>query len=121
MKKIYPLSWYGLSDTFRFGKYKGKTLLEVFKIAPAYIDWCLREVPTFFMLTETYNKLLEVFPHFKFSEKALCSIKPEKVDTRNTNNLDEYDDDFSITMDWFGYNGPESGFDRYLEENGLDK
>jgi len=121
MRKIYYKTWYGLNDTFTFGKFKGKSLLDVFKDEPGYIDWCLREIDTFFLLTDTYKILREVSPNYKFSDKALQAIKDKKDKSDYIYNIDDYDDDYSITMDWFGYNGPISGFDRYLEENGLDK
>jgi hypothetical protein len=65
--------YYNLSTKFGFGKHKGKTLMEVYKSNPSYIDWCLREINTFRILRDTLNKLIEE-NDYNFSNESLNSI-----------------------------------------------
>ena len=59
-----------LNTTLDFGKYKGKTVKEVFISDPGYIDWALRE-NAFFRVNESIFKYFQIIrPDFKFSEKA---------------------------------------------------
>ena len=37
----------GVKNLFNFGKYKGKTILQVIEENPAYIVWCIRNVNNF--------------------------------------------------------------------------
>ena len=37
----------GVNNTLTFGKYKGKTILQVIKEKPAYIVWCVRNIKNF--------------------------------------------------------------------------
>lgn len=37
----------GVKNLFNFGKYKGKTILQVIDENPAYIVWCIRNVKNF--------------------------------------------------------------------------
>ncbi|MEA2096586.1 MAG: hypothetical protein U9P73_07850 [Candidatus Cloacimonadota bacterium] len=54
------MNCYKLSTIFSFGKYKGKTLKQVYKKNPSYVDWCLRNVDFFTITQSTLNKLQEI-------------------------------------------------------------
>jgi hypothetical protein len=45
--KTKPLLLRGINNVLEFGKHKGKTVAEVFKIDPNYIHWALQNIPTF--------------------------------------------------------------------------
>jgi len=65
---------YELSTVFNFGKHKGKTLQQVFTIAPSYADWCLKEVSYFVISHKTFNLLKELNPKYFFSSEARNAI-----------------------------------------------
>jgi len=69
---MYTDLWqvFELNTTLEFGKYKGKTVKEVFISDPGYIEWAL-SVNAFFRVNESIFKLFQIIrPDFKFSEKA---------------------------------------------------
>jgi len=80
------MKYYDLKTTFGFGKYKDKTLLEVYASDPSYVDWCLREVKGFSILRNTFNKLINE-RNYNFSEKSLNSI----IDNNKKSVIDDQD------------------------------
>ena len=47
----------GIKNILNFGKYKGKTILQVIDEDPAYIVWCIRNVKNF-IIDDNLNKEL---------------------------------------------------------------
>lgn len=64
MKLISP------TTKLNFGKYKGKTLLEIGSVDMPYIEWCLINVKKFAFDDAAYQELKGEFPNFEFSENA---------------------------------------------------
>lgn len=48
----YPAT---ISDTFDFGKHKGKTVEEVIDEEPTYIEWCIDNVTGFELSDKTFE------------------------------------------------------------------
>ncbi len=108
MKNLNQNNLYKPSSYFRFGKYRGKTLEEVFRISPSYIDWCLRNISNFEITQSTFEYLILTNPvsEYKFSDGAHSSIINE---TFETHSMDAFDN----------FEGTEDQFERWLEENGF--
>ena len=54
MKKIKLYNW---ETTLDFGKYKGRSIMEVFDKNPDYVKWCLKNVDWFCITDEIFDKL----------------------------------------------------------------
>lgn len=68
---------YSAATVLHFGKYKSKTVAQIFKEDPTYIDFCLRKVTHFYMTDYTVNYLLKSKPNFRFSQAAMESVLDE--------------------------------------------
>jgi len=67
-KGIYQV--FEIETTLDFGKYKGKTVKEIFVSDPGYIEWALSE-NAFFRVNESIFKYFqEINPDFNFSKNA---------------------------------------------------
>jgi len=67
---------YYLFDELEFGKYAGRSIEEVFKIDPEYIDTCLcGKEENFSILFSDMEKLSKLNPDFIFSDKAINNAK----------------------------------------------
>ncbi len=91
------MEFFDLETEFTSGKYKGKTLEEVFGKDPKFVENALLNDDAFNISDETLVLLTEINPKFTFSEEALDS-REEKFDKWDNANGDEdddyYDDDF---------------------------
>lgn len=56
-KKNKKLNEFSKTSFFDFGKYKGKTLENIFKENPNYIFWCIRNIPSFYVHTANLKEL----------------------------------------------------------------
>ncbi len=56
-----------LSDKFRFGKHKDKTLKEIITISPTYVEWALKNVKDFSITKEGHKLLNEQLSHLSVS------------------------------------------------------
>lgn len=104
----------------RFGKYKGKTLEQVWQMNPGYIDWCISNVDWFFMEKETFESLRKINPRYRFSESSLRLIRPS-LDTEDF--IDEEPQDYEedakvLLMDAYEYDGAVEKFEEWLDNNG---
>ena len=43
------VKYWQLGEILDFGKYKGKSLEEVIKLDPKYIEWCLEKIEDFYL------------------------------------------------------------------------
>jgi hypothetical protein len=69
---------YTLSTILSFGKFKGKTLLEVLEIQPSYIDWCVINLEHFFLPSSAIDAILSLKPSFSFSIEGEKALKLKK-------------------------------------------
>lgn len=54
----------GINDVFTFGKFKGKTILEVLENKPSYIVWCIENIKNFTIDPVLSKELLEQYHDF---------------------------------------------------------
>src|ERR1051326_8208515 len=94
---------YDLSTRFNFGKYEGKTLEDVFRQDPDYVEKCMITVEDFAVDEKTVQKLFENFPNVVLSSEAI-DTNLDKLDA-----MDMEDDEF------FGADGEEE-FDEFSED-----
>lgn len=64
------MKFYTLNTKFTFGKFTGKTLEEVLKIQPDYIDWCLINLDHYCLPEYAIEQIKVLKPNFTISEKA---------------------------------------------------
>jgi len=85
---------YNLNDELRFGKYKGKTILEIIKESPSYIKWCGDNVEGFsFVENEDFRKLLK-----KYLDREQAEIR-EFWEGEDNNSYRSYDNSLSDVLD----------------------
>ena len=78
---------YDLSSRFTFGKYEGRTLEEVFKEDPSYVEKCMLTVEDFTVDERAIQQLFERYPEVEVSDAAI-DANLDKLDA-----LDAEDDD----------------------------
>jgi hypothetical protein len=81
---------YDLNTSFTFGKYEGKTLDEVFKEDPAYVEKCMVAVDDFAIDEKSIQKLFEKYPDNEISDSAV-DANLDKLDA-----MDSSDDEFFV-------------------------
>lgn len=85
---------YSLSSKLDFGEYKGKTLQEVFKQDPDYVEECILENPTFCFNPGSLETLEDLHPEFSFSDEAVEKLE-EKYDIYEDEENNYEDENFS--------------------------
>lgn len=105
------MKFYELNSVFYFGKYQGKTVMEILDLQPSYLDWCAINLDHFLMNENVIDEIKKVKPTFTFSLEGLQKMK-EKLDQWNDEmasyheHQEYYDDrnaDYNQT-DWSNYN-----------------
>lgn len=101
------MKFYTLNTKFTFGKFSGKTLEEVLKIQPGYIDWCLINLDHYCLSKHVIEQIKVLKPGFTISEKAeqILSDKyltwgNEQLDSRVNDSIDYWE---GVTYE--NYNG----------------
>jgi hypothetical protein len=79
---------YDLNTSFTFGKYEGKTLEDVFKTDPTYVEKCMITVDDFAVDEKSIQKLFEKYPDTELSDQAV-DANLDKLDA-----MDSSDDEF---------------------------
>jgi hypothetical protein len=59
---------------FPFGKYKGKTILQVFEEQPSYIVYCIKNIKQFALMATAWNKLYEIDNRLLNSSESVVSL-----------------------------------------------
>jgi len=100
---------YNLDTRFNFGKYEGKTLEDVFKEDPQYIDKCLVGIDDFVIDEKAVQKLFETYPDKELSDEAIDA---------NLDKLDAMDlDDDNILFPEEIYDGFENEEEQGVEDD----
>lgn len=58
-----------------FGKFNGKTILQVAQSEPGYIDWCAKNLEHFYLSDETIANLKRDAPKFRMSIEGSRKMK----------------------------------------------
>jgi len=62
---------YEQESTLNFGKYKGKTINEIYQFEPTYIEWCIEKINGFAIAEKTINFLIKKSMNFSFKEETI--------------------------------------------------
>ena len=68
---------------------KGKTLEQVYKSDPSYVDWCLREIEYFAINWNTFNQLKMIQTKWFLSKNACESIISD-IKMKNYSFIDDF-------------------------------
>lgn len=71
-----------ITALFYFGKYKGKTIEDVFIENPDYLEWTINNIDGFVLTPNAINYLNKLKPEFQFQESTLNKNK-EKYDKQD--------------------------------------
>ena len=101
---------YEIESIFNFGKFKGKTLLDVLSTNPNYVKWCFVNVATFYINNLTINEIRVIIPNFlkKKNEIKLLKTKTLQWDQEcflehpfyEEHDSNVYSDSELYTQDW---------------------
>jgi hypothetical protein len=105
------MKFYELNSVFTFGKYQGKTALEILNLQPSYLDWCAINLDHFIMSENVIDEIEKLEPTFAFSPEGLQKMD-EKLDQWNDEitSYQDYDEDYDDRnadynqTDWSNYN-----------------
>jgi len=81
---------YDLNTSFTFGKYEGKTLDDVFKTDPSYVEKCMITVDDFAIDEKAIQQMFEKYPDNELSDQAV-DANLDKLD-----GMENPDDEFFI-------------------------
>jgi len=87
------MKFYTLDTEFTFGKFSGKTIREVIKIQPDYIDWCAINLDHFYISDEIITEVKAIIPTFVLSEEGQSKLT-EKYETWESQQQDNDDNDY---------------------------
>ena len=62
---------YEQNSTLTFGKYKGKTIKEIFINEPTYIEWCIKNINGFVITEKTITTLIINSDNFIFKDETI--------------------------------------------------
>lgn len=79
---------YQKHSTLTFGQHKGKSIEEVFKFNPHYLEWCITDIPDFLIQLSEFKKLEVLNPNYLLPDKIIAIIE-DKEEERQTE-IDEY-------------------------------
>lgn len=82
-----------LNYTLGFGKYSGKTVEEISKIDPHYLDWSLCYLDHFYLDSEQFEKIQALVPTYQFSENAIDKREEKDDDFHCPETNRQYEDD----------------------------
>ena len=97
---------YRTDSTFAFGMHKWKTIADVFKSDPTYLEWCVINIPHFYLPPNTIERLKSINPNFTFSNKVIEILKQIDISPEDSgwayvvyNEPNEEDDDDNYNND----------------------
>jgi len=105
---------YDLNTSFAFGKYEGKSLDEVFRTDPAYVQQCMINVEDFAIDERAIQKLFEKYPDTDFSDESI-DANLEKLDV-----LDSGRDDIFIGEEGYDLEDYEDVVDPLEKEDNFE-
>jgi tetratricopeptide (TPR) repeat protein len=113
LRGSYPYHYYGPLSKVNFGKYKGKTIMEILDTEPDYISWCIISIDKFSVCDRAFlSKQLRSSTKFltalEFNlMKALITIQYEGGQEED-DNYNQGDYIREVNGDWGGLYGEEA-------------
>jgi hypothetical protein len=96
---------HGIKNLLNFGKYKGKTILQVIEKNPAYIVWCIRNVKNFTIDDNLSKELCKQYDeHFKKYNRIQANGYTNNDVQRH---MHKYNMHATEAMDFLEYDVPE--------------
>lgn len=103
-----PYVFHHLSDTFKFGSYKGFTLSDVIDMGSSYIYWCVYNIKRFLLEDSVMEEIHLIYPN------QYTSPTFEKARKNNLNHwMDEYEEDYADEDYYDGLDDDSPTYDRY--------
>lgn len=99
--KIYSFS--SIDKKFTFGRFKGLTLEEVLSWCPSYIDFCIQEVPNFYISTLAIQQIQYLFPNYiipKAIEEHIINFNDKDDELEDDNEWENDNSEFEIDGDF---------------------
>lgn len=95
--------FYSLSDTFKFGQYKGMALSDVIDWDYQYIYWCMDNISNiqFLIYNSAIEELKQVYPHFYISNDFENKRIQRLEKASNMNAILEDNNDYYYDSDYF--------------------
>ena len=84
---------YELTQVLNFGKHKGKTILEIAKQEPSYLNWCMVNLEHFYISDEVLSELHEQGLDLSFNAEAesIRKQKLEKIEAKMESSPEDHD------------------------------
>ncbi|SMO60648.1 exodeoxyribonuclease X C-terminal domain-containing protein [Solitalea koreensis] len=83
------MHFYDLESELKFGHYQGKTLEEVVKLNPDYIEQCVRKEKDFFITAPVIEDLMKLNPDLSISEEAIDILETKRLEWVRALGLEE--------------------------------
>ncbi|POY39108.1 hypothetical protein C3K47_01020 [Solitalea longa] len=87
------MKFYDLETEFNFGKYQGKTLQEIAKIDPEYLNTCALNEQDFFITAPVIEDLQGINPAINFSAPAIQSLIDKHNQWKTEMGIEDEDDE----------------------------
>ena len=107
---------YDLNTNFTFGKYEGKSLIDVFKTDPAYVQKCMMTVDDFAIAERSIQALFEKYPDFEFSDEAV-DANLDKLDAIDSVEDDIFAGDEGYADDYEDFGDLKDTLDKVADED----
>ena len=62
---------YDANSILDFGKHEGKSVIYVASVDPSYLDWCILNIPEFYLADDAINSLITELPQLTISDLVL--------------------------------------------------
>ena len=111
------VKFYDWDNFFDFGQCSGKSILEVFKKSPSYIDWCFKYVDTFCISDEIFNQLPVVISLQNDTQNKMHLTKLENLHSAKKNKLKSSTKDILKEQSYYPIS---NDFDWLKEVSGTD-
>lgn len=69
IKDIFNI--YGQNSKLKFGKLNGKTISEIYKVEPTYLEWCINNINGFAIEQKTIYYLTNLSVDFNFTKETI--------------------------------------------------
>ncbi|UKJ08091.1 hypothetical protein [Solitalea lacus] len=87
------MKFYDLESELKFGKYEGKTLQDIVKLDPDYLNTCAIQEKDFFIAGPVINDLKGLNPQFRLTDVALATLAQKHKHWKIDADIEDDDDE----------------------------
>jgi hypothetical protein len=98
------MKYYNLDTEFTFGKFKGKTIMDILDLQPTYLDWCAINLDHFYISDDVVDEIKAIKPEFTLTEEGKQKLD-DKYKTWESDQEVENDDYYERESTYEKYNG----------------